>query len=62
MSGINFTVMFIDAAVAVYLINGWAALGAGPKAALNLLLALVCLWLWQGSDTASASIIARLAR
>lgn len=62
MSWMNLTVMFIDAAVALYLINGWAALGAAPKAVLNLLLALVCLWLWQGADTESASMVARLAR
>ena len=62
MSGMNFTVMFIDAAVAIYLINGWAALGRRPKVVLNLLLMLVCLWLWQGTDTESASVLARLAR
>ncbi len=58
----NFTVMFLDAAVALYLINGWATLGPGHKVVLNVLLALVCLWLWQGADTESASILARLAR
>ena len=62
MSGMNFTVMFIDAAVAIYLINGWAALGAGPKAVLNVLLALVCLWLWQGAGAESASVLTQLTR
>ena len=57
----NFTVMFIDAAVAIYLINGWAVLGRRPKVVLNLILMLVCLWLWQGADTESASALARLA-
>ena len=43
MSGMNFTVMFIDAAVAIYHINGWAVLGRRPKVVLNLILMLVCL-------------------
>lgn len=58
----HLTVMFIDAAVALYLINGWAVLGAAPKAALNLLLMLVCLWLWLGGGSESASAMSRLTR
>lgn len=54
--------MFIDAAVALYLINGWASLGATPKALLNFSLMLVCLWLWLGADTGGPTLISLLTR
>lgn len=62
MSWPHFTVMFIDAAVALYLINGWASLGATPKALLNFSLMLVCLWLWLGADTGGPTLISLLTR
>lgn len=62
MPAMNLTVMFLDAAVAIYLINGWAAIDAGAKATLNLVLLLVCVWLWIGGGSESASAMSSIAR
>ena len=62
MSWPHLTVMFIDTAVALYLINVWASLGTTARALLNFSLLLVCLWLWQGADTGGATLISLLIR
>ena len=57
MSWPYLAVMFIDAAVALYLINVWASLGTTARALLNFSLLLVGLWLWQGTDTGGATLL-----